>query len=84
MTDPSRALRTYTPSPVVTRAMWSSQQGLDTYQMLQNCRLRSRQVSAVPGCHDAVKVFAIDVGRVFHLGSKAAAKLRAGEMTCLL
>lgn len=34
--------------------------------------------------HDAVKVFAIDVGRVFHLGSKAAAKLRAGEMTCLL
>lgn len=59
--------------------MWSSQQGLDTYQMLQCWRLRPRQVNAVPGSHVAVKVIAIEVGRVFHLRSKASAKLGAGE-----
>lgn len=85
MTDPSRALRTYVLSLVMTRATWSSQQGLDIYQMLQSWRLRPRQVDAVPGSHEAIKVFAIEVERVSsHLRSKVSAKLGAGGMKRLL
>lgn len=71
-------------SLVMTRAMWSSQQGLDIYQMLQSWRLRPRQVDAVPGSHEAVKVFAIEVGRASHLRSKSSTELGAGEMKRLL
>lgn len=84
MTDSSRALRTYVLSLAMTQAMWSSQQGLDIYQRLQSWRLRPRQVDAVPGSHEAIKVFAIEVGRASHLRSKSSAELGAGEMKCLL